>query len=64
MSFWDNKRILVTGGTGFLGTHLVGELVGAGHQVTRLVRREPGPDEARWDPYVDPRHDPTKSQAM
>ena len=26
MSFWDNKRILVTGGTGFLGTHLVARL--------------------------------------
>jgi len=26
MSFWDNKRVLVTGGTGFLGTHLVAKL--------------------------------------
>src|SRR3989454_8887713 len=26
MSFWDNKRVLVTGGTGFLGTHLVTKL--------------------------------------
>jgi GDP-L-fucose synthase len=26
MSFWSNKRILVTGGTGFLGKHLVARL--------------------------------------
>ena len=25
-------------------------LSAAGHTVTRLVRRRPGPDEARWDP--------------
>jgi GDP-L-fucose synthase len=26
MDFWDNKRILVTGGAGFLGTYVVGKL--------------------------------------
>src|SRR5262249_9788953 len=26
MSFWENKRILITGGTGFLGTRVVSEL--------------------------------------
>jgi dihydroflavonol-4-reductase len=33
-------RCLVTGGTGFLGKHLVEQLVEAGHQVRALVRRE------------------------
>ena len=46
-------RILVAGSSGFLGSHLVEHLRGQGHQVTRLVRREPGRSEVRWDPYGD-----------
>ena len=34
-------RILVTGGTGFVGSHSVGRLVRAGHEV-RLLVRDPG----------------------
>jgi uncharacterized protein (TIGR01777 family) len=42
---------VVGGASGFLGTHLVSELTGRGHTVTKLVRREPGAaDESRWDP--------------
>ena len=33
--------IFVTGGTGFLGVNLVRHLVGQGHRVRMLVRREP-----------------------
>lgn len=34
----DSHRILVTGATGFVGTHLVEALVGRGHAVRALVR--------------------------
>ena len=37
-------RILVTGGTGFIGTHTVRALLAAGHDVKLLVRDE---DKAR-----------------
>jgi uncharacterized protein (TIGR01777 family) len=44
-------RVVVGGASGFLGTHLVAELTGHGHTVTKLVRREPATaDESRWDP--------------
>jgi uncharacterized protein (TIGR01777 family) len=45
--------IVLAGGSGFLGTHLREELLGRGHTVTTLVRREPaGGSESRWDPYA------------
>ena len=41
----------MAGSSGFLGTHLAGRLRGAGHEVTRLVRRAVrSSDEAPWDP--------------
>ncbi len=44
-------RIAVTGSTGLIGSALVRSLAHDGHQVVRLVRRDPtGPDEARWNP--------------
>jgi uncharacterized protein (TIGR01777 family) len=48
-------RVLTAGASGFLGTRLVARLREAGHDVVRLVRREPaagpaGADERRWDP--------------
>lgn len=45
-------RVLIAGSSGFLGSRLRDSLVQAGHEVTTLVRREPGPGEARWDPYA------------
>ena len=44
-------RILMAGASGYLGTHLGDRLRNAGHQVTRLVRRDAqSPDEAPWQP--------------
>ncbi|GAB2591245.1 hypothetical protein Aab01nite_39330 [Paractinoplanes abujensis] len=44
-------RILISGGSGFLGAPLVERLRGSGHDVTRLVRRPAqAADEATWQP--------------
>ncbi|KOG48640.1 TIGR01777 family oxidoreductase [Streptomyces decoyicus] len=44
-------RIAITGSTGLIGTALVRSLRADGHDVVRLVRREPtAADEVRWDP--------------
>lgn len=37
---FDNKKILITGGNGFIGSHLVKRLVGYGAWVTVIVRDE------------------------
>ncbi|HWA66949.1 MAG TPA: TIGR01777 family oxidoreductase [Mycobacteriales bacterium] len=44
-------KVVITGSSGLIGTALVESLRGDGHDVVRLVRRDPAaPDEARWDP--------------
>jgi uncharacterized protein (TIGR01777 family) len=44
-------KYVLAGSSGFLGKSLARDLVADGHQVTRLVRREPSqPSEVRWDP--------------
>lgn len=44
-------RVMVAGGSGLIGTALVNDLRGAGHDVLRLVRRTAAaPDERGWDP--------------
>lgn len=44
-------RIVVSGASGLVGGHLVPFLSAGGHEVFRLVRRQPqAPDEIFWDP--------------
>src|SRR5512135_2090585 len=38
MSFWQKRTVLVTGATGFIGSHLAERLVAEGAQVRVLVR--------------------------
>jgi len=46
-------RYVVAGASGFLGTALTRDLARDGHDVVRLVRREPtAADERQWDPYA------------
>ena len=44
-------KIVIAGGTGFLGTALVSRLRHDGHGVTVLTRTPRQPHELRWDPY-------------
>ena len=43
-------RIVVAGGTGFLGSHLVARLKNEGHHTTVLTRHPRGPEQVRWNP--------------
>lgn len=53
-AFWNGRRVLVTGGTGFLGSHLVEQLVAAGADVVVLVRDEVPPTSIvrKWEGVV------------
>ena len=53
------EKILVTGGAGFIGSHLVDSLVGAGHQVWVLDNLEPQVhgglrEQGSWPDYTNP----------
>jgi dTDP-glucose 4,6-dehydratase len=39
---WTNKKIIVTGAGGFIGSHLVEALVNAGAEVTAMVHYNSG----------------------
>ena len=46
MSFWDGRRVLVTGAGGFIGSHVVEDLVDAGASVRALVHYNARADHA------------------
>ena len=46
---WSGVRVLVTGASGFIGSHLVSRLVGSGAEVHAVSRRSrPGPEGPAW----------------
>lgn len=49
MSFWENKRVLVTGSTGFVGRHLSKRLTSLGAEVFGLARNAKGPNSLKVD---------------
>jgi len=53
MSFWEGKKIVITGGAGFLGSHIVGQLHHRGVQDEDLyLPRSKALDLRRWENCV------------
>ena len=53
MTFWDNKKILITGGAGFLGSHIVEQLHMLGVEDSQLyIPRSKDLDLRKWENCV------------
>jgi GDP-L-fucose synthase len=53
MTFWENKQILLTGGAGFLGSHIVEQLAGRGVRKDQLdIPRSKDLDLRKWENCV------------
>ncbi|MBV9358246.1 MAG: NAD-dependent epimerase/dehydratase family protein [Chloroflexi bacterium] len=50
------ERVLITGGAGFVGSHLADALAAAGHEVVLYDRLEPQVHDAARPTYLDPAH--------
>lgn len=58
MSITSAMRVVISGGTGFIGTALTESLAKQGYQVTQLVRSQPKHDgQIQWDPAQKVIHD-------
>ncbi|OPX94104.1 MAG: GDP-L-fucose synthase [Syntrophorhabdus sp. PtaB.Bin027] len=53
MTFWDGKHVLLTGGAGFLGSHIVEELGSRGVRMDQLfIPRSHELDLRKWENCV------------
>ena len=48
INFWDKKKVLITGGTGFIGSHLASRLDFLGADVKLFIHNRPPQDKEMW----------------